>query len=143
MNDTDNRFANLSDVEFKNAATYAAMMIERHGFVYVTLSPGDGTRYEISLASPPTGYQHDRYKFWTRDGETQPLTFQQRFSGTYFVATHLRMYRWEGTELGDWGYVHEKWTAGRAGTDEWTARVLHRFLNELAPLLPARPAVQP
>ena len=76
MNDTDNRFANLSDVEFKNAATYAAMMIERHGFVYVTLSPGDGTRYEISLASPPTGYQHDRYKFWTRDGETQPLTFQ-------------------------------------------------------------------
>ena len=133
----EDRIANLSSFEFDSIATFSAMMIERHGFVYATLSPGDGTRYEISIVSPPTRAQHDQFRYLTRDGETARLTFQQRFSGSYFVATNFGpMYRWEASEIGDWRYVHEKWTAGRGGTDEWTARVLFRFLNTLWPLLP-------
>lgn len=128
MTTIEERIDNLIAHEFSVAADFTAMMVERHGFCYATLSPGDGTRYEISIVSPPTHEQQRRHGRVDTEG--------WQFSGSYFVATNFgRMYRWEGTEIGDWTYVYEKWTNRGKGTDEWTARVLHRFLNELAPLL--------
>lgn len=141
----EERIANLLSFEFESSAIYAATMIDRYGFAYVTLSPGDGTKYEISIISPPTNWQYNHFHQLCAmlPGETTPPTFQDRFSGSYFVATQLGpMYRWEGTEIGNWTYVHEKWTRGRAEVDKWTARVLFRFLNTLAPLLPAKPKRQ-
>lgn len=136
----------LLDYEFQSSAHHTAQMIERHGFCYTTLTPGDSTKYEISIISPPSIWQHKRFQYFQRRAAEEAgraVSFGERFSGSYFVATQFGpLYRWEGTEIGDWTYVWEHFTLHRGdslGTDAWTAHVLLRFLNTLAPLLPPKP----
>lgn len=144
MTAIEDRLATLLDYEFASAAHHTATMIERHGFCYTALTPGDSTKYEISIITPPAQWQQRRYDYFARTTDVgRVIPFSDRFSGSYFVSTQFgRLYRWEGEEIGDWTYVWEKWTLRRGGptdTDAWTAHILLRFLNTLAPLLPAKP----
>ena len=126
----------LSNVPFMSTACFAAESIERYGSAYVDLQPGDGTAYQITIVQPPTNQQWKRWSWYKRQDPPRIDDMLKR-GDAYFVATQFGpMYRWTGDEIGDWGYVHEKWLSGQRLADEHTARVLFRFLNTLSPLLP-------
>lgn len=133
MDITDERVAELPDFKFAEAASFAAMSLSRYGFAYVQLAPGDSTLYEIAIVRPPTMEQWRRHD-WMMANRPDDLP---ELGDSYFIATGFGpLYRWEGREIGEWTYVFEKWTRARPGTpDEWTARVLLRFINELAKIL--------
>ncbi len=120
----------LHHYEFVVTADWTATQLDRIGFAHSKLSPGDGTSYDISMIRPPTMTE---FHFCLRNPERLPT-----FGDHYYMAHSFGpLYEWTG-EIGDWTYVHEKWTQRRGGTDEWTARVLFRFLNTLHSVIERR-----
>lgn len=98
----------LAPRHFDDWAIIAAENLRRLGHAYVSLEPGDATRYQISVVMTRQG----RYMLATSFG---PL-YEFNPQGGY-----------------DWGYVLTHWLPHcQASYAEHTARVLARFLNTLA-----------
>ena len=128
MSYTDDRFDALPDDEFLACAKWAAFNLAELGHAIVRLEPGDATKYDIVLARDQSSQQQRQWE--------HRLVETPEFSGNYYVAHSFGpVYPWLGIPL-NWRYVHEKWTQSRPGTDEWTARIIARFLTTLSGHIP-------
>lgn len=126
----DARMLELNADEFISWAEHCVLSLRTFGYAYARLSPGDMTSYQISIVQPIRPFAWQTWEHNSRKlGEAAPYPLNKEF----FVATQFGpLYGWDGQEGVVWQYAHEKWTKGRGGTDEWTARIIARFLNTVA-----------
>jgi hypothetical protein len=121
----------LDDRLIKRTATHASLLLSQMGFATVRLEPGDSTRYDISITRL---FQLNEFEHGVRE-PVNGLPFHPHVERTeYWVSSSLTgMYPWHGDELGEHGYVMDKWCRyNNELTSEWTAVVLYRFLNHLS-----------
>ena len=105
----------LEETEFTYWAGMAASMLRQNGHAVIHLEPGDMTRYSIILAYPLT-MQADG----TMTINERPLWMCTSFGTMYQVNLEAGHKHWD--------YVNDKWVQDG---NQWTARVLTRFLNAL------------
>lgn len=123
-NDTvGDRVDALDDYEFDTWADTAAAMLREHHHAYVRLEPGDGTSYRIAVVQPMEPEMILQDTVWVEG--FVPID-------RYFVATQFGPL-YEMNKMGgyQWGYVADHWLPDMRASQEWTARVLARFLNAL------------
>lgn len=133
----DERIESLDPWPLRYDATYAAYQLDLIGFTYCDHQPGDGTSYKISIVRPPEVGQWQRWLQVNHMPPDHPAYQRHPEFNTqhrYFVATSFGpLYGWNGWEV-TWDYVLEKWVMGNrtSATNQWTARMIARFLTELA-----------
>lgn len=108
----------LEQAEFDYHAGLAAADIAQRGASLVILAPGDCTRYVLAFVKPAR---------MNGEGvmvvEDRPLWMGTSFGELYQVDPHGGYH---------WGYVAEHWLRDMKSSQEWTARVIARFINALA-----------
>jgi hypothetical protein len=127
MSEDRHRVDELGDYEFVTWAETARHQLALHGHAFVSLSPGDATNYKIVVVQP----LEPKIMGWIEATNEAVEGFE--FVDQFWVGSSFGpIYQWTPGWHVTWDYVHEKWTQGRKGTDEWTARVICRFLNALS-----------
>lgn len=114
----------LDQGAFDVAAVNAAETLHEHGCAFVCLEPGDATRYQISIVRPR---EIGEIGFKLFDGSP---VHGWKMTDRYYVASSFgALYEWSPKFRVHWDYADSHFLDQH---NEWTARVLARFLNTLA-----------
>jgi hypothetical protein len=121
------RFDAMGQPYFDRPAAIAAEDLHTYGHSIVDVQPGDGTSYIFTMMHPVGNSLHKLNARNRHDDPHAPLRFKDRlFIGTQFGPTY------EMPQVpGEPGYVYDKWTCRRGGSDVWTANVIFRFMVAL------------
>ena len=128
------RAMDLDQREYDRTANWAARMLDFYGAAYCHLSPGDGTRYEITIVRPPSDKQDrmNRHDFARNDSHG----FEFNGRNEMYVATQFStLAPWQGQEIGEIGYIESHFFHRATNPNIWSVTMLFRFLNTLAQTL--------
>lgn len=119
---TEHEVDRLDAEVFDTAAAYAAACLIDLGHALVEFAPGDMTLYRVSIIDSRHGALHEDRRVHGGD-----MGGQRYVVGSTFGS----LYSWSGNE------IHHDYVTTHYVTDhnEWTGRVLARFLTRTAELL--------
>lgn len=137
MNDElEARYSAIDQRLLATAAAYTAQQLDLIGFSYVTVSPGDSTRYEFVFVRPPTIGQWDRFRRASWSSRPEACVFNN--DHRYFVANQFGpLYGWAG------GYVHptyawDKYVDQSRSSAPWTAMIVAGFMTAVGEAITER-----